>query len=116
MQSWKARFDGEGDEIITGGDQGKLTSYSVESGEKTSDSRIGDHFLSALAVSPMGSLAIGNTNGDLTLRFPDGEETLFLTEHNKKIRAIKFSSDGSKVLLASDDLRISVFDLYISAR
>lgn len=112
VNCWKVKFAGDSKHIYTGGENGRLFYYDIESGELKEDYRLGDHFLTALSVSGKGDLAVGNTNGDLNFTTYEGESTLFLTEHKKSIRSLTFTPDGSKVILASDDLKISLFDLY----
>lgn len=111
LQSWKARFSGDGQFIYTAADLGKLYCFGTESGQLEHDERLGDHFLSSLAVSPMGDIVVGNTKGDLHFQGHQGESSFLLTEHRKSLRALTFSMDSSKIIMASDDLRISVYDL-----
>lgn len=114
LQSWHAKFAGDGVHIFTGGDQGKMYYYDSVEQKLEDDFRVGDQFIRALSVSGMGDLAIGNSVGDLHVHTFEGVEKFYLTEHKKAVRALKFTPDGSKVLIASDDLRISLVDLATS--
>ena len=111
MSCWKIEFSGGGSTVYTAADKGKLFEYDIDSGDTVNDSRHGEHFVSALAVSGMGDLALGNAEGDVFLKRLEGEVVTCLTDHKKMIRSLQFSADGSKLILASDDLRISLFDL-----
>lgn len=105
------RFSGDGTNIYTGGNMGKLYQYDTDSGDLVSDTRHGEAFVTSLAVSGMGDLAIANSTGDLYFQSLEGEVQTLMTEHKKFIRSVHFTPDGSKLIIASDDLRISVFDL-----
>jgi WD40 repeat protein len=111
VEAWKVRFSGDGSQIYTGGNSGKFYQYDTDSGDLSHDSRHGEAFVSTIAVSGMGDLAIANSTGDLYFQSIEGESSTFLTEHKKYIRSLQFTADGSKILIASDDLRISVFDM-----
>lgn len=112
MEAWKVRFSGDGAHIFTGGNSGKIYEYDADSGDLKNDSRHGDAFVSALAVSGMGDLAIANSTGDLYFMNIEGETETFITEHKKFIRSLQFTPDGSKIIIGSDDLRISIYDMY----
>lgn len=104
-------FSGRGDTVFTGGEKGKIYEYNVEDGELKSDVRKGDDFISSLASSGKGHFAAGNAIGDLYIADEEGNYAAVLTEHKKFLRALAFTPDSSKILIASDDLRISVYDL-----
>ena len=108
------RFSGDGLNVFTGGDKGKIYQFDIESGEPVADFRQGDGFISSIASSGMGDLAFGNSEGDVYFKKMEegaSEIVTCITEHKRGIRAIEFSPDGSKLFLASDDLQISIFDL-----
>lgn len=111
MKAWKVRFSIEGVRIFTGGNSGRLLEYDTETGDLFSDFRAGQAFVSSLDVSNIGDLAIGNSVGDMYLKVLQEDPHQLLTEHKKYLRCIKFTPDARKIIIASDDLRISLYDL-----
>ena len=112
MKAWKVRFSIEGERIFTAGNSGKVFEYDTESGELFSDFLAGQSFVSSLDVSNIGDLAIGNAVGDLYLKALQEKPSQLITDHKKYLRCIKFTQDATKIIIASDDLRISLYDLY----
>lgn len=100
-----------GQRLVTAGDQGKIFCYDSGNGELTSDYRFSDKFVTSISVNGKNDVMFANSNGEVGL-FREGTVCTFPTEHMKYIRSSSFLHDYNKVVLASDDLRISVFDMY----
>lgn len=108
MEAWKVRF--WGDKVVTAGDQGKIQVKDPLSGDQVNDFRFKDAFVTGIAVNGKNDLVFANCKGGLGVYHEDNVTELE-TEHQKYIRAIKFGHDGNKVFMASDDLRVTLFDL-----
>lgn len=108
VEVWKVRF--WKDRLITAGDQGKVFVYDPSTGELVNDYKFGDAFVTAIAVNAQNDIVLANCNGEIGM-FGDGTFNQMPTEHKKYIRAMSYMQDNSRLVLASDDLRISVVDL-----
>lgn len=108
MEAWKVRF--WKDRLVTGGDQGKVFVYDPATGEVKNDYKFGDAFVTAIAVNGKNDLVLANANGEIGV-FGDGTFNPMPTDHKKYIRSMQFLQDNSQLVLASDDLRITVVDL-----
>lgn len=100
-----------GQRLVTAGDQGKIFCYDSSNGELTSDYRFSDKFVTSIAVNGKNDIMFANSSGEVGL-FREGSVSSFPSEHMKYIRSSAFLHDYNKVVLAADDLRISVFDMY----
>jgi WD40 repeat protein len=108
VEVWKVRF--WKDRLVTAGDQGKVFVYDPSTGELVNDYKFGDAFVTAIAVNAQNDIVLANSNGEIGM-FGDGAFNPMPTEHKKYIRAMSYMYNNSQLVLASDDLRISVIDL-----
>lgn len=108
MEAWKVRY--WKNNIITGGDQGKIFVYETENGNLLNDYRFSDSYISTIAVSGKNEVVFGNSKGELGY-FTEQSVQLVPTKHKKYIRAMTFLSDNNKLVMCSDDLTITVMDI-----
>lgn len=108
MEAWKVRF--WKDRLVTAGDQGKVFVYDPASAELKNDYRFSDAFITCIAVNGKNDLVLANANGEIGV-YGDGKFNAMPTDHKKYIRAASYLADNNHLVLASDDLRISVMDL-----
>jgi WD40 repeat protein len=108
VEAWKVRF--WKDRLVTAGDQGKVFVYDASTGEVKNDYKFNDSFITCIAVNGKNDLVLANAMGEIGI-FGDGKFNPMPTEHKKYIRAASYLHDNNHMVLASDDLRISVMDL-----
>lgn len=110
MENWKA--DCFENNIITGGDSGKVVFFDVDSREKGSRMEMGDVFITGLGRSQTSTLiASGNNSGKVHVGNPTNQKVGSFDCHHKIVRDLCFLENDSKCLSASDDTIIKMVDI-----
>lgn len=108
MDAWKVRF--WNNKIVTAGDQGKVMIYDKNTGELEKDYKFSDSFITSITVNGKNDLVVANAKGELGVLIDDAFRSI-ATDHKKYVRATSFFQDGTSIVMASDDLRISIVDM-----
>lgn len=113
MENWKVEF--VEDNIMTGGNNGRINFYNSISKEKVKRVDTGDIFLTALGKAEQKDfIAAGNNNGGVFIVSKGNNNKnniLPLMPHNKLVRELVFVEDDTKLLSASDDGTIGMIDI-----
>ena len=110
MSNWKIAFEDR--TIYTAGNLGRVCLYDSVSGEKTQEIKTEDVFLNSISLSLNATtIAVGNTLGAVFLINPATAAATKYQIHQKTIRSLNFADDYSKLITASDDCTIRIFDI-----
>ncbi|KAF8840892.1 WD40 repeat-like protein [Paxillus ammoniavirescens] len=102
---------GDGRTIASGGSDGKIVVWDLESGRKVRDWSTGQRSVDFLSLSPDGKMLVtGSDRGMLNFWNPSTGKLIAgpLKLHTASIRSVSFSPDGSKIATASFDKTIRV--------
>ena len=110
MGNWKIEFYDR--TIYSVGNLGRINLYDSVSGEKIQEYKTEEIFLNSIAFSGEKQvLAAGNTVGAVFILLQDSQTLTKYQLHHKAVREISFADDNSKLLTASDDFSVRVFDI-----
>lgn len=112
-ETWKVMIDHNGNNVYTGAHQGLVLGFDPENGRVQKKINVkSNEFITSFASNRIGDLIIGNQVGDLFLaKGTNGEIQKLNSEHFKYIRNIEYTNDCTKLIVTSDDLQVSIYDL-----
>lgn len=104
-------FTAQGDAIVSGGDDSQLISWSLDdySGETLP---VSGWQISALAIAPDDTLAVGSGDGRIYLGAPgQGEAAKTLVHHQDQVTALAVDASGSLLVSGGRDRTIRLWSL-----
>ena len=110
---WKVATDFTGNHVYTGAHQGVVLGFDTDSGRAIKKINVkSNEFITSFATNRVGDLVIGNATGNLFMaKGSTGDIINLNSEHYKYIRSIEYSNDCTKLIVTSDDLQVSIYDL-----
>ena len=99
--------------LVTGGADGEILLWQVDSGKKISSFRAHNDWISSVACIPDGKIIASSSRSNVVKLWDSttGECLRILRGHKDLAREISFNSNGTILASSSDDLTIKIWDV-----